>query len=46
VLRDSGLRASLERNARATAEQKYSWNVIGEKMRKVYGAVLERPTNS
>ena len=40
VLRDSGLRASLEKNARAVAEQKYSWNVIGEKMRKVYGEVL------
>ena len=42
VLRDSGLRASLERNARATAEQKYSWNVIGETMRRVYGDVLTR----
>ena len=42
VLRDSGLRASLERNARATAEQKYSWNVIGETMRRVYGDVLAR----
>jgi polysaccharide biosynthesis protein PslH len=40
VLRDPGLRASLERNARATAEQKYSWMVIGEKMRRVYGEVL------
>jgi polysaccharide biosynthesis protein PslH len=40
VLRDSGLRAALERNARATAEQKYSWTVIGEKMRRVYGEVL------
>jgi glycosyltransferase involved in cell wall biosynthesis len=42
VLRDSGLRASLERNARATAEQKYSWNVIGETMRRVYADVLTR----
>lgn len=46
VLRDSGLRAALERNARATAEQKYSWTVIGEKMRKVYGEVLARSTNA
>ncbi len=46
VLRDSGLRASLERNARATAEQKYSWTVIGEKMRKVYEEVLERAAGS
>jgi polysaccharide biosynthesis protein PslH len=42
VLHDSGLRASLERNARTTAVQKYSWTVIGEKMRKVYGEVLAR----
>ena len=42
VLHDSGLRASLERNARATAEQKYSWTVIGEKMRRVYGELLAR----
>jgi glycosyltransferase involved in cell wall biosynthesis len=40
VLHDSGLRASLERNARATAEQKYSWTVIGERLRRVYGEVL------
>jgi polysaccharide biosynthesis protein PslH len=46
VLRDSGLRSSLERNARAPAEQKYSWNVIGEKMRKVDGEVLARSTVS
>jgi len=40
VLRDSGLRAALERNARATAVQKYSWNVIGETMRSVYAQVM------
>ncbi len=40
ILHDSGLRASLERNARTTAEQLYSWDVIGEKMRRVYGEVL------
>jgi glycosyltransferase involved in cell wall biosynthesis len=40
VLRDSGLRAALERNARITAEQRYSWTVIGETMRKLYGEVL------
>lgn len=40
LLHDSGLRASLERNARATAVRKYSWDVIGEKMRSVYREVL------
>jgi glycosyltransferase involved in cell wall biosynthesis len=40
VLRDPGLRAALERNARTTAEQRYSWNVIGETMRRLYGEVL------
>jgi glycosyltransferase involved in cell wall biosynthesis len=42
VLRDPGLRAALERNARTTAEQRYSWNVIGETMRRLYGEVLAR----
>jgi glycosyltransferase involved in cell wall biosynthesis len=42
VLRDTGLRAALERNARVTAEQRYSWDVIGETMRRLYGAVLAR----
>jgi polysaccharide biosynthesis protein PslH len=46
VLRDSGLRASLERNARATAEQKYSWIVIGEKLRRVYGEVFGATTGT
>jgi glycosyltransferase involved in cell wall biosynthesis len=42
VLRDTGLRAALERNARVTAEQRYSWDVIGETMRRLYGEVLAR----
>jgi glycosyltransferase involved in cell wall biosynthesis len=42
VLHDTGLRAALERNARVTAEQRYSWNVIGETMRRFYGEVLAR----
>lgn len=36
VLRDSGLRTSLERNGRRTAEQRYSWEVIGETLRPMY----------
>jgi len=46
LLRDTGLRASLERNARATAVQKYSWNVIGEKMRSVYEGVLAQSSRT
>jgi len=42
VLRDAGLRTALERNARITAEERYSWNVIGETMRRLYGAVRAR----
>ena len=42
VLRDAGLRQALERNARATAEERYSWNVIGETMRRLYNEVLAR----
>jgi glycosyltransferase involved in cell wall biosynthesis len=42
VLRDTGLRAALERNARLTAEQRYSWDVIGETMRRLYGEVLAK----
>ena len=42
VLHDSGLRAALEHNARFTAEQLYSWDVIGERMRWLYGEVLAR----
>jgi glycosyltransferase involved in cell wall biosynthesis len=42
VLHDTGLRAVLERNARVTAEERYSWNVIGETMRRLYGEVLAR----
>jgi len=36
VMRDSGLRASLERNGRLTAERTYSWTVIGETLRSLY----------
>ena len=42
VLRDTGLRAALERGARFTAEKLYSWDVIGERMRWLYGEVLAR----
>ncbi|HEV7704037.1 MAG TPA: hypothetical protein VGO46_07070, partial [Gemmatimonadaceae bacterium] len=42
VLHDTGLRTALERNARITAERLYSWDVIGERMRFLYGEVLAR----
>jgi len=42
VLRDSGVRVALERKARVTAETRYSWDVIGETMRRLYGEVLAR----
>jgi len=37
VLRDSALRASLEREGRITAERTYSWEVIGAAIRRAYG---------
>jgi polysaccharide biosynthesis protein PslH len=40
VLGDPALRASLERNARLTAEQKYSWEVIGAMMRTAYAPIV------
>jgi polysaccharide biosynthesis protein PslH len=36
VLRDTGLRAGLEREGRATAETRYSWDVIGRDMNATY----------
>jgi glycosyltransferase involved in cell wall biosynthesis len=43
VLRDSGLRASLERNGRLTAEQTYSWEVIGQTLTARYLAEAKPP---
>jgi len=40
VLGNPALRASLERNARLTAEQKYSWEVIGVTMRRAYAPLV------
>ena len=39
VLADGALRTRLERNARATAERRYSWKVIGEPMIRRYRAL-------
>jgi glycosyltransferase involved in cell wall biosynthesis len=42
VLRDSALRARLERNARRTAIETYSWNVVGRHLRSAYDTLLGR----
>jgi glycosyltransferase involved in cell wall biosynthesis len=40
VLSDARLRARLERNARRTALQAYSWSVVGRRIRSAYGKLL------
>ena len=40
VLCDPALRERLERNARRTAEEHYGWAVIGERLRRSYGALI------
>jgi polysaccharide biosynthesis protein PslH len=42
VLHDDSLRERLGRGARRTAEERYSWEVIGEMMIEAYRGVLER----
>jgi len=44
VLRDGALRTRLERNARRTAIETYSWSVIGRRLRSAYHQLLDRPT--
>jgi glycosyltransferase involved in cell wall biosynthesis len=44
LLRDEALRRRLERGARETAEQIYSWRVIGRSMLRDYEAVLGPPS--
>jgi glycosyltransferase involved in cell wall biosynthesis len=41
VLSDEALRTRLERNARRTAEETYSWEVIGHRLRASYRALLD-----
>jgi glycosyltransferase involved in cell wall biosynthesis len=40
VLSDPSLRGRLERNARTTAEEVYSWDIIGEGLRSAYQSIL------
>ncbi|HEY6854095.1 MAG TPA: glycosyltransferase family 4 protein [Gemmatimonadales bacterium] len=42
VLHDAELRARLERNARATALEKYSWSLVGRRMRSAYADLVRR----
>ena len=40
VLTDPGLRCRLERNARQTVEARYSWDMIGERLRAAYHEII------
>jgi len=40
VLHDAPLRARLERNARRTVVERYSWNVVGQRLRSAYDELL------
>jgi hypothetical protein len=42
VVRNASLRARLERNARHTAAQTYSWNAVGGRIRSAYDELLGR----
>ena len=44
VLADARLRGRLEHNGRQTAVEVYSWNVVGQRIRSAYDAVLGRTT--
>ncbi len=45
VLRDATLRSRLERNARRTAIETYSWGVVGLRLRAAYNGLLGRPVS-
>ncbi|HUC40503.1 MAG TPA: glycosyltransferase, partial [Gemmatimonadales bacterium] len=42
VLHDATLRGRLERNARRTALETYSWSVVGRRIRSAYNDLLGR----
>jgi polysaccharide biosynthesis protein PslH len=46
VLSNPLLRRRLEENARTTADEVYSWNIIGEGMRNAYREVMQSDVNS
>ena len=41
VVRDTALRARLERNGRRMATETYNWNVVGQRIRAAYGELLD-----
>jgi glycosyltransferase involved in cell wall biosynthesis len=41
VLHDARLRARLERNARCTALDRYSWTLVGRRIRAAYAELLD-----
>ena len=43
VLHDGGLRSRLERNGRRLAVERYSWDLIGRRLRAAYDDLLGRP---
>ncbi|MGH7318053.1 MAG: glycosyltransferase family 4 protein, partial [Candidatus Rokuibacteriota bacterium] len=45
ILRDGQLRSRLERNARHTALETYSWSVVGRRIRAAYAELIGRPTS-
>jgi glycosyltransferase involved in cell wall biosynthesis len=45
VLRDALLRSRLERNARRSAVETYSWSVVGQRIRTAYDELLGRSTS-
>ena len=42
VLRDAPLRARLERNGRRQAVERYSWGLVGRRIRSAYDGLLGR----
>ncbi len=46
VLHDATLRNRLERNARRTAIESYSWNVVGRRLHAAYDQLLGRPVSA
>ena len=42
VLHDARLRTRLERNARRTAVERYSWSIVGQRIRTAYDEMLSR----
>lgn len=46
VLSDASLRSRLERVGRRTATERYSWDVVGQRIRLAYDQLLSRPSRT